>query len=94
MTLIYPEFKAGKKTGRLLAEIASRYFCDIDERPDLIGWRMTGEPDHGMVWTEDTESYQGESVWAWKPMENIEIAELPEGVEEIIDDLTGLKERL
>ena len=81
VTIIYPEMNAGEKTGRMLARVTTRDYIDIDDEPNYAEDRMTGEPDHGMVWTRCLYSEEGETVWAWKPMEEIEIAELPEGVE-------------
>ena len=81
VTLIYPERKDGKKTGKFMAEVDTRYFADLDKEPDLRGWTMDGEPDSGFAWIEECGSISGERVHAWMPMEDIGIAELPEGVE-------------
>ena len=81
VTLIDPEWKDGKKTGKMLAEVDSRYYSNLDEEPDLKGWRMDGEPETGYAWTQETGSIMGERVHAWMPIEDIEIADLPEGVE-------------
>lgn len=81
VTLIYPERKDGKKTGKFMAEVDTRYFADLDKEPDLRGLTMDGEPDSGFAWTEECGSISGERVCAWTPMEDIGIAELPEGVE-------------
>lgn len=81
VTLIYPERKDGKKTGKFMAEVDTRYFADLDKESDLRGLTMDGEPDSGFAWTEECGSISGERVHAWMPMEDIRIAELPEGVE-------------
>lgn len=81
VTLIYPERKDGKKTGKFMAEVDTRYFADLDKEPDLRGLTMDGEPDSGFAWTEEYGSISGERVHAWMPMEDVEIADLPEGVE-------------
>ncbi|MDO5146931.1 MAG: hypothetical protein Q4D60_07995 [Eubacteriales bacterium] len=80
VTLIYPEWKDGKPTGRTVAEVSSRYYADLDKNPDIRNWVMDGEPDTGLAWTEETGSVKGEKVYAWMPMEEIEIADLPENV--------------
>lgn len=40
VTLIYPERKDGKKTGKFMAEVDTRYFADLDKEPDLRGLTM------------------------------------------------------
>ena len=45
VTLIYPEWKDNKKTGRLLAEVDTRYFADLGKNPELKGWIMDSEPE-------------------------------------------------
>ena len=42
---------------------------------------MDSEPENGLAWTEECVSAAGEKVHAWMPMEDIEIADLPKGVE-------------
>lgn len=81
VTLIYPEWRDGKKTGKYLAKVDSRYFADLDKEPDLKDWAMDGELTTGLAWTEECGSSAGEKVHAWMSMEEIEIADLPEGVE-------------
>lgn len=81
VTLIYPEWKDNKKTGRLLAEVDTRYFADLDKNPKLKGWIMDSGPENGLAWTEECGSTAEEKVYAWMPMEDIEIADLPENVE-------------
>lgn len=39
------------------------------------------EKENGLAWTEECGSTAGEKVHAWMPMEDIEIADLPENVE-------------
>ncbi|MCR5704225.1 MAG: hypothetical protein K6G85_06345 [Eubacterium sp.] len=31
-------------------------------------WKMEGQPDSGLVWTEQTGSMQGEQVYAWRKL--------------------------
>lgn len=81
VTLIHPEWKDGKKTGKMVAEVDARYYADLDKEPELKGWTMDDEPDNGLAWTEESGSYSGERVHAWIEIEDIGIAELPEGVE-------------
>ena len=47
----------------------------------MKGWIMDSEPENGLAWTEECGSAAEEKVHAWMPMDNIEIADLPEGVE-------------
>lgn len=81
VTLIHPEWKDGKRTGRNVAEVTQRYFADLDENPDCKYLKMDGEPDEGLAWIEDPGSIMFEKVYAWMPIEDVDIAELPEGVE-------------
>ena len=81
VTLIYPEWKDNKKTGKMLASVAIRYFADLDKDPELKGWVMDGEPENGLAWTEECGSTAEEKVHAWRPIEDVRIADLPEGVE-------------
>lgn len=60
VTLIYPERKDGKKTGKFMAEVDTRYFADLDKESDLRGLTMDGEPDSGFAWTEECGSISGE----------------------------------
>jgi hypothetical protein len=80
VTLIYPEWKDGKQTGRKLAEVSTRYYADLFKELELRGWIMDGEPEAGLAWTEEIGSCSGERVHAWMPIEELEAAELPEGV--------------
>ena len=82
VTLIYPEWKEGQKTGKYIAEVDTRYFADLKKEPDCKEWIMSGQPEGDFAWTEQTGSRGGEKVYAWKPMEDIGIADLPEGVTE------------
>lgn len=34
VTLIYPEWKEGQKTGKYIAEVDTRYFADLKKEPD------------------------------------------------------------
>ncbi len=78
--LIYNEWEDGKKTDKRVAAMATRYFADLDLNPDLRDWVMEDQPDSGLVWTEETGSIAGESVYAWLELDEIDIPELPEGV--------------
>ena len=46
VTLIYPERKDGKKTGKFMAEVDTRYFADLDKESErmviYITWRKDG----------------------------------------------------
>ncbi len=85
-TLIYPEYKKGKETGRTLCQISSRYFGNIDKEPGLINWKMKDQKDEGLIWTEETGSSMDETVWAWAEMEETPFPErLPAGVVKDID---------
>lgn len=80
VTLIHPEWKDGKETGKLYAEVDSRYYADLNKNPDLKLWIMEGEPKSGLAWTEEVGSIKGERVYAWMPIESVEVAKLPKGV--------------
>lgn len=80
VTLIFPEWKDGKKTGRYFAEVNSRYFADLDEEPDLKLWIMDGQPENGLAWIEECGSVKGETVYAWTDKIDIDIAVIPDGV--------------
>ena len=73
VTLIYPW------NGNMMASVASRYFEDAK---NAGAWKMKDQPDEGLVWSEECGSIDGEYVYAWMPIEEVEISELPEGVEE------------
>ena len=51
------------------------------DNPELKGLIIDREPENGLAWTEECGSAAEEKVHAWMPMDNIEIADLPEGVE-------------
>jgi hypothetical protein len=82
VTLIFPEWKGGRPTGRTLAAVDIREYADLDNRPGLRDWTMYGEPnEHGLAWVQDKEiSFHEERVHAWIGIEEVEAAELPEGV--------------
>ena len=44
VTLIYPEWKEGQKTGKYIAEVDTRYFADLKKEPDCKEWIMSGQP--------------------------------------------------
>lgn len=77
VTLIYPERKGDSTTGRTLASVARRFFKDASK---TMGWIMDGEEGKDKAWATEFESVPGERVIAWKPIDSIDIAELPEGV--------------
>ena len=76
VTLIYPEWWNGEKTGRQLATTDIRYFRDLGKRN--IDCAMDGEPTDGLAWLEECGSIMGERVYAWQEMPPI--AKLPDGV--------------
>jgi len=84
-TLIAYEWREGKRTGRRVAYAETRYFADLNEEPDAKDWIMDGEPETGLAWTKELGSREAERVHAWMPMEDVEIAELPDGVELLND---------
>ena len=79
-TLIYDECKDNEFTGRKCATVESRMFADLDKEPFLAAWIMNGQPETGLAWTQESGSWYNEEVWAWKPVEEIEMADLPSGV--------------
>ena len=64
--LLYDEWEDGKRTGRKRAAVDTRYFGDIADDVART-WVMDNEPETGLVWTEETGSYDHEQVWAWRP---------------------------
>ncbi|MDO4306010.1 MAG: hypothetical protein Q4C77_04185 [Eubacteriales bacterium] len=84
-TLIANEWKDGKRTERRVAYVETRYFADLDKEPDAKSWAMEGEPETGLAWIEECGSYEGEKVHAWMTLEDVGIAELPDGVERLSD---------
>lgn len=70
-----------EKTEKKLAEVTLRYFADLDKEPKLRDWVMDDEPKSGLAWTEECGSIKGEKVYAWMPIGDIKIADLPAGVE-------------
>ncbi len=82
VTLIHPEMrKVGENkwepTGTMLAIVEQRWFGDASLCPD---WIMSDQPKEGLVWTEECGSWQDESVYAWMEIEDVPMADLPEGV--------------
>lgn len=51
--------------------VDTRWFGNAYERGSGA-WVMDGEPEEGLVWTEECGSYPKEHVEAWAPMESIE----------------------
>lgn len=80
VTLIHPVYKNNQIVGEC-ATMDSRYFANLDEEPGMKNWTMDGEPESGFAWTMECGSSFGERVHAWISLEDIEIAELPDGVE-------------
>lgn len=80
VTLIYPEWKNGEETDRTVAEVVTRYYANLDKEVGIKDWIMEGEPNHGLAWTEEVGSRYHEKVWAWIPIEDVEMADLPKGV--------------
>ena len=72
--LIYPH------EGQNLATVESRCFANLDEDPDLVGWKMDDQPDHGLAWTEETGSSPHEKVYVWAELPPVDYPKLPEGV--------------
>ena len=77
-TLIYPEWRDRERTGRILASVGKRSFSEAGEAPE--SWVMEGQPKEGLVWTETFGSVKGEKVYAWMPVDEVDIAKLPDGV--------------
>ena len=48
-------------------EFDERWFGDA-QSPVAEGWIMGGQPDHGLVWTEQCGSRENERVYAWKEL--------------------------
>lgn len=67
-------------TGKRKAFVDTRYFCDAKKR-DLEAWIMKDQPKEGLVWTEESGSAYGESVYAWLPGPRYPNIKLPDGVE-------------
>lgn len=77
--VIYPECRPDHDLSKRYAELTTRY-CN-EYNPD-DGWVMKGQPDHGMVWYEDSGSSPNEYVYAWLPVCPVkDDIELPKGVE-------------
>jgi len=79
VTLIYREVENGEETGRKCAVIDSRYFAPASE--DAEGWAMddqdTTQPAY---WVEETGSYFGENVYAWKNFDDSDFPPLPDDI--------------
>jgi len=75
--LIHPIWDGDTDTGVRKAEVSSRYFGDAKK---YSGWVMDDQPDTGLVWTEQSGSILGESVYAWMKRPKPEVPELPDGV--------------
>ena len=84
-TLIYNEFvdydpAKDNKPAEKKASVETREYVDLDKNPDMKDERMNGEPETGLAWLAEDANDLQEKVWAWMPIEKVEIAELPEGV--------------
>lgn len=44
----------------------------LGEGETAQGWKMDGQPDSGLVWTEQTGSMEGEQVYAWRELPDTE----------------------
>ena len=79
--LIYNGWDKEKQefTDELFATRETRYFCDA-VKVGLENWVMNDQPDHGLVWTEETGSYPNERVYAWLPQRDYPDIALPNGV--------------
>ena len=78
--LIHDEWRDSKPTGRQLATIDTRFFCDAD-REGMREWAMNDQPEYGLIWTQETGSGANERVLCWMPQEYPDDIVLPEGVE-------------
>lgn len=43
----------------------------LGEGETAQAWKMDGQPDSGLVWTEQTGSMEGEQVYAWRELPDI-----------------------
>lgn len=79
--LIYSGWDSEKRepNGELYATREARWFGDA-VKAGFENWVMRDQPDHGLVWTEETGSYPNERVYAWLPRRDYPDIELPEGV--------------
>ena len=76
--LIFPEIRDGKDTGRTMVNVETRYFGDAMESK---GWIMQDQPEEGLVWTEQSFSWDREKVWAWAELSETPFPErIPDGV--------------
>ena len=82
--LIHDEYMDSKPTGRKLAELETRWYGTVEDDVSR-SWVMDGEPETGLVWTEETGSWMHERVYAWKPTlkddPSVREIKLPDGVE-------------
>lgn len=77
--LIYHGWDKAKQEANdeLFATRDLRWFGDADK---CRGWAMEDQPDHGLVWSEETGSSPRERVYAWLPQRDYPNIALPEGV--------------
>ena len=68
-----------KPNDELFATRDTRWFGDA-VKAGCEGWVMKDQPDHGLVWTEETGSSPNERVYAWLPKSNYPDIVLPDGV--------------
>lgn len=76
MTLQYDEWNGKEKTGKVVTEVATRWFGDASTCPN---WIMDDQPREGLVWTEECGSAEGERVIAWMPLPEPYEVEYEEG---------------
>ncbi len=79
--LIYHGWDSEKQepTDELFATRDARWFGDA-VKAGCENWVMKDQPDHGLVWTEQTGSSPNERVYAWLPQRDYPQIDLPEGV--------------
>ena len=53
---------------------------DFMDAKQAQNWVMDDQPDEGLVWTEQTGSCAGESVYAWLELDEAELPVIPENV--------------
>ena len=75
--LIQPEWNGEEDTGIRHGCLGTRDFMNAE---DAEGWVMEDQPDEGLVWTEQSGSIVGESVYAWLELEKTELPKVPDGV--------------
>ena len=64
-------------------ELDTRSFEEYDVQSN---WIMKDQPTYGLVWYEQAGSYPNERVLAWKPVEKVEMADIPEDLKVLTGD--------